>query len=148
MLYSSLKKREKDVDAVVMITTITDITSTIMSTIIAIVKMRAGMINVNVVINVNAVINVNVMKKITADANHTSWELFFQILFNKKRKKSDFGLLFCINEENALFAEESFEGVRDNQSLPRVFEWRDDRQSAQFLCQLYHKELWEGDEEI
>ena len=78
MLYSSLKKREKDVDAVVMITTITDITSTIiMSTIIAIVKMRAGMINVNVVINVNAVINVNVMKKITADANHTSWELFF-----------------------------------------------------------------------
>ena len=54
-------------DAVVMITTITDITSTIiMSTIIAIVKMRA------VMINVNAVINVNVMKKITADANHTS----------------------------------------------------------------------------
>ena len=49
-----------------------------MSTIIAIVKMRAGMINVNVVINVNAVINVNVMinvnamKKITADANHSS----------------------------------------------------------------------------
>ena len=55
-------------DAVGTITTITDITSTI----IAIAKMRAMKINVNVVINVNAVINVNVMKKITADANHTS----------------------------------------------------------------------------
>ena len=58
----------------VMIITITDITSNI----IVIVKMKAmkinanAVINVNVVINVNAVINVNVMKKITADANHTS----------------------------------------------------------------------------
>ena len=59
----------------------------------------------------------------------------------KKRKKSDLGLLFYINEKMFRFDGESFEGDRDNQSLRRVFEWRDDSQSAQFLRQLYHKEL-------
>ena len=59
----------------------------------------------------------------------------------KKRKKSDFGLLFCINEKMFRFDGESFEGDRNNQDFERVFEWRNDSQNAQFLLQLCHKGL-------